>query len=179
MQILILIIYLVVSSIYTAWFTAGTSPLVNIYLVVSSMYTAWFTAETSPLVNIYLVVSSMYTAWFTAWTICKANVYCLVYSMDHLYYQCMWLICSIHQLQANVQYKWESPFVTGMLWQEIKQVFSEGLYDYFDSLYNYLDVAVLTLYLSSFTLKYVCIWKVNVVPLSSGCSKRIYSKLLS
>lgn len=49
----------------------------------------------------------------------------------------------------------------GMLWQEIKQVFSEGLYGYFDSLYNYLDVAVLTLYLSSFTLKYVCIWKVK------------------
>ncbi|XP_048780168.1 short transient receptor potential channel 7-like isoform X1 [Ostrea edulis] len=55
-----------------------------------------------------------------------------------------------------------SLWIIGMLWQEIKQVFSEGLYDYFDSLYNYLDVAVLTLYLSSFTLKYVCIWKVNV-----------------
>ncbi|XP_052717525.1 short transient receptor potential channel 7-like isoform X3 [Crassostrea angulata] len=52
-----------------------------------------------------------------------------------------------------------SLWIIGMLWQEIKQVFSEGLYDYFDSLYNYLDVAVLTLYLSSFTLKYVCIWK--------------------
>nr|XP_034338793.1 short transient receptor potential channel 3-like isoform X1 [Crassostrea gigas] len=55
-----------------------------------------------------------------------------------------------------------SLWIIGMLWQEIKQVFSEGLYGYFDSLYNYLDVAVLTLYLSSFTLKYVCIWKVNV-----------------
>jgi hypothetical protein len=31
-----------------------------------------------------------------------------------------------------------------------------------DSLYNYMDVAVLTLYITSFTLKYLSIMKVNV-----------------
>ncbi|XP_071173975.1 short transient receptor potential channel 7-like [Mytilus edulis] len=52
-------------------------------------------------------------------------------------------------------------WIVGMLWQELKQVYAEGFYDYFDSLYNYLDVAVLTLYITSFTMRYVSIMKVN------------------
>ena len=50
--------------------------------------------------------------------------------------------------------------IAGMLWQEVKQIYGDGVYDYFDSLYNYLDVAVLTLYITSFTLRNVSIWKV-------------------
>ncbi|XP_069113153.1 short transient receptor potential channel 7-like isoform X2 [Argopecten irradians] len=55
-----------------------------------------------------------------------------------------------------------SLWIIGMLWQEVKQVYSAGIYDYFDSLYNYLDVAVLTLYITSFTLRYITIMKVNM-----------------
>ncbi|KAJ8303131.1 hypothetical protein KUTeg_019527 [Tegillarca granosa] len=53
-------------------------------------------------------------------------------------------------------------WIIGMLWQEMKQVYAEGIYNYFDSLYNYLDYAVLTLYITSFTLRYVTIFKVNI-----------------
>ena len=51
----------------------------------------------------------------------------------------------------------------GMLLQEMKQVYSEGITNYFDSLYNYMDVSVLTLYLTSFTLKYLSIMKVSTI----------------
>jgi len=47
-----------------------------------------------------------------------------------------------------------------MLWQEVKQVYSDGIYNYFDALYNYLDFAVLTLYITSFTLRFLTIIKV-------------------
>lgn len=57
---------------------------------------------------------------------------------------------------------------TGMLWQELKQVYNEGLYGYFDSLYNYLDCAVLLLYISSFTLRYLSIIKVRLYILYVG-----------
>lgn len=50
-----------------------------------------------------------------------------------------------------------------MLLQEMKQVYSEGITNYFDSLYNYMDVSVLTLYLTSFTLKYLSIMKVSTI----------------
>ncbi|KAK3600930.1 hypothetical protein CHS0354_004139 [Potamilus streckersoni] len=52
-------------------------------------------------------------------------------------------------------------WILGMLWQEIKQIYGEGLYNYFDALYNYLDFAVLTLYITSFTLRYVSAFKVK------------------
>ena len=48
-----------------------------------------------------------------------------------------------------------------MIWQEVKQLYGEGLLDYFDSLYNYLDTFVLTFYVISFTLRYVVIVKVR------------------
>ena len=47
-----------------------------------------------------------------------------------------------------------------MLWQELKQVYSDGIYNYFDALYNYLDFAVLTLYITSFTLRFLTLIKV-------------------
>jgi hypothetical protein len=50
-----------------------------------------------------------------------------------------------------------------MLWQEIKQIYAEGVYDYFDSLYNYLDFTVLTLYITSFTMRYISILKVRLI----------------
>jgi len=50
-----------------------------------------------------------------------------------------------------------------MLWQELKQIYAAGLYDYFDSLYNYLDFAVLTLYITSFTMRYISILKVRLI----------------
>jgi hypothetical protein len=56
----------------------------------------------------------------------------------------------------------DGDIVTGMLLQEMKQVYSDGFRSYFDSLYNYMDIAVLTLYITSFTLKYLSIMKVNV-----------------
>ena len=48
-----------------------------------------------------------------------------------------------------------------MVWQEVKQLYGDGLFDYFDSLYNYLDTFVLTFYVISFTLRYVTIVKVG------------------
>jgi hypothetical protein len=54
-------------------------------------------------------------------------------------------------------------FFVGMLWQEIKQIYAEGVYDYFDSLYNYLDFTVLTLYITSFTMRYISILKVRLI----------------
>lgn len=47
-----------------------------------------------------------------------------------------------------------------MLWQELKQVYGDGIYNYFDALYNYLDFAVLTLYITSFTLRFLTLIKV-------------------
>ncbi|ESO82714.1 hypothetical protein LOTGIDRAFT_108754, partial [Lottia gigantea] len=47
-----------------------------------------------------------------------------------------------------------SVWIIGMLWQEMKQMYGSGLFNYFDSLYNYLDTAVLTVYIMSFTLRY-------------------------
>ncbi|XP_052674210.1 short transient receptor potential channel 7-like [Crassostrea angulata] len=52
-----------------------------------------------------------------------------------------------------------SLWIFGMLLQETKQVYSEGIANYFDSLYNYMDVSLLTLYITSFTLKYISIMK--------------------
>ena len=49
-----------------------------------------------------------------------------------------------------------------MLWQELKQVYSDGIYNYFDALYNYLDIAVLTLYITSFTLRFLTLIKVTL-----------------
>ncbi|XP_050397743.2 short transient receptor potential channel 7 isoform X2 [Patella vulgata] len=54
-----------------------------------------------------------------------------------------------------------SVWIMGMLWQEVKQLYSSGLFNYFDSLYNYLDTAVLTVYIMSFSLRYVSIMKVK------------------
>ena len=48
-----------------------------------------------------------------------------------------------------------------MLWQEIKQLYGDGMHNYFNSLYNYLDLAVLVLYIASFTLRYFTIFKVS------------------
>lgn len=48
-----------------------------------------------------------------------------------------------------------------MLWQELKQVYSDGIYNYFDALYNYLDFAVLALYITSFTLRFLTVIKVQ------------------
>ena len=48
-----------------------------------------------------------------------------------------------------------------MIWQEVKQLYSDGILNYFDSLYNYLDTFVLTFYVISFTLRYVVIAKVR------------------
>ncbi|XP_062570970.1 short transient receptor potential channel 7-like [Saccostrea cucullata] len=55
-----------------------------------------------------------------------------------------------------------SLWVFGMLLQEMKQVYSDGISNYFDSLYNYMDVAVLTLYITSFTLRYLSIFKTRM-----------------
>ncbi|KAL5021904.1 hypothetical protein ScPMuIL_001059, partial [Solemya velum] len=55
-----------------------------------------------------------------------------------------------------------SLWIVGMLWQEMKQLYGDGIYNYFDSLYNYLDFAVLTLYIASFSLRYVSIVKVRI-----------------
>ena len=49
-----------------------------------------------------------------------------------------------------------------MLWQELKQVYGDGIYNYFDALYNYLDFAVLTLYITSFTLRFLTLIKVSI-----------------
>ncbi|KAL4235161.1 anthranilate synthase component II [Mactra antiquata] len=54
-----------------------------------------------------------------------------------------------------------SIWIIGMLWQELKQVYSEGIYNYFEALYNYLDFAVLTLYITSFTLRFLTLIKVQ------------------
>ena len=48
-----------------------------------------------------------------------------------------------------------------MLWQELKQVYGEGIYNYFEALYNYLDFTVLTLYITSFTLRFLTLIKVG------------------
>ncbi|KAH3777181.1 short transient receptor potential channel 7-like [Dreissena polymorpha] len=54
-----------------------------------------------------------------------------------------------------------SVWIIGMLWQELKQVYSEGIYNYFDALYNYLDFTVLTIYITSFTLRFLTLMKVK------------------
>lgn len=69
-----------------------------------------------------------------------------------------------HYMYVHIAFKNGFCHFLGMLWQELKQVYAEGLYDYFDSLYNYLDVAVLTLYITSFTMRYVSIMKVSNCP---------------
>ncbi|XP_052816254.1 short transient receptor potential channel 7-like isoform X3 [Mya arenaria] len=54
-----------------------------------------------------------------------------------------------------------SVWIIGMLWQELKQVYSGGIYNYFDALYNCLDFAVLALYITSFTLRFLTLMKVR------------------
>ncbi|XP_076449134.1 short transient receptor potential channel 7-like [Babylonia areolata] len=83
-----------------------------------------------------------------------------------------------YEVFRNVTGKWPADFVirtfqpeiihllitlwiVGMVWQEIKQLYGDGLINYFDSLYNYLDTFVLTFYVISFSLRYVVIAKVN------------------
>ncbi|KAL3860515.1 hypothetical protein ACJMK2_010634 [Sinanodonta woodiana] len=46
-------------------------------------------------------------------------------------------------------------WILGMLWLEVKQLYSEGIYEYFNTLFNYLDLTVLTLYITSFAVRYV------------------------
>ncbi|XP_052830145.1 short transient receptor potential channel 7 [Octopus bimaculoides] len=62
-----------------------------------------------------------------------------------------------------------SIWIVGMLWQEMKQVYAAGIHNYFDSLYNYLDFAVLTLYITSFTLRYLSIIKVSIFSPTDRC----------
>lgn len=45
----------------------------------------------------------------------------------------------------------------------MKQVYSEGIVNYFDFLYNYMDVFFLMLYIIFFILKYISIMKVNKI----------------
>ncbi|KAL3860514.1 hypothetical protein ACJMK2_010633 [Sinanodonta woodiana] len=52
-------------------------------------------------------------------------------------------------------------WILGMLWLEVKQLYSEGIYDYFNTLFNYLDLTVLTLYITSCALGSVGYLKVN------------------
>ena len=51
---------------------------------------------------------------------------------------------------------------TGMLWQKVKQVYNDGVQGHFDSLYNYFDFAVLTVYITSFTLRFLTLIKVRI-----------------
>ena len=50
--------------------------------------------------------------------------------------------------------------LTGMLWQKVKQVYEDGIQAHFESLYNYFDFAVLTVYITSFTLRFFTLMKV-------------------
>ncbi|KAJ8302754.1 hypothetical protein KUTeg_019150 [Tegillarca granosa] len=52
-----------------------------------------------------------------------------------------------------------SIWVIGMALQECNQLFEGGLSGYFKSLYNLMDIALLCLYLTSFTLLYMCMFK--------------------
>ena len=49
-----------------------------------------------------------------------------------------------------------------MLWQKVKQVYNDGVQGHFDSLYNYFDFAVLTVYITSFTLRFLTLIKVRI-----------------
>nr|KAG5713048.1 hypothetical protein BaRGS_021842 [Batillaria attramentaria] len=68
----------------------------------------------------------------------------------------------VRTVQPEIIHLLMSMWIVGMVWQEMKQLYGDGVLNYFDSLYNYLDTAVLTLYVTSFTLRYVCIFKVNL-----------------
>lgn len=52
-----------------------------------------------------------------------------------------------------------STWVIGMACQECNQIFTEGLKAYAKSWYNLMDITLLTLYFSSFTLRYFCMFK--------------------
>ncbi|XP_076470578.1 short transient receptor potential channel 7-like isoform X3 [Babylonia areolata] len=67
----------------------------------------------------------------------------------------------VRTFQPEVIHLLLSIWIVGMIWQEVKQLYGEGIMNYFDSLYNYLDTVVLTFYVISFTLRYVVIAKVN------------------
>lgn len=48
------------------------------------------------------------------------------------------------------------------MWQEVKQIYSDGAYRYFDSLYNFLDITMLTLYVASYTMRFISMMKVKM-----------------
>ena len=52
-------------------------------------------------------------------------------------------------------------FFKGMACQECNQLICSGITDYVKSWYNLMDVTLLILYCSSFTLRYFCMYKVS------------------
>ncbi len=52
--------------------------------------------------------------------------------------------------------------ILGLLWQECKQLYNEGVEGYMSSLFNFIDFTSLQLYIASFTLRYMSFYKVNL-----------------
>jgi transient-receptor-potential calcium channel protein len=50
-------------------------------------------------------------------------------------------------------------WIVGMLWQECKQLYNDGVEGYFGSLFNFIDFASLKLYIASFSLRFVSFYK--------------------
>ncbi|XP_785826.3 short transient receptor potential channel 3 [Strongylocentrotus purpuratus] len=52
-------------------------------------------------------------------------------------------------------------FVMGMLWAEIKQIFREGYKIYLQSLWNWIDIAMLNILISSISIRAIVVYKVT------------------
>ena len=52
--------------------------------------------------------------------------------------------------------------VVALLWQEMKQLYHDGLIAHFSSVYNHMDFCMLKFYLASLTLRFTTYLKVSI-----------------
>ncbi|XP_063439378.1 short transient receptor potential channel 7-like [Mytilus trossulus] len=107
------------------------------------------TAETSKTVSKHTTLNSKYPDIYAKYVQIFGLTNQTLYGID---FPMRPLIPTITQLML-------STWVLGMACQECSQLFTEGLRRYAKSWYNLMDVSLLTLYCSSFTLRYFCMIK--------------------
>lgn len=63
-------------------------------------------------------------------------------------------------------------FGPGLLWIECKQIYSCGAIEHFRQYYNYMDFSIIALYMASYTLRFVAIYRIRQVRWETGKNSR-------
>lgn len=56
-----------------------------------------------------------------------------------------------------------SAFFPGLVWQSCKRLYADRFTYFFTSWYNIADMLMFAMYITSFTLRYICMFKVCII----------------